>query len=179
MYLSKVYRDWKFLFWLIITGMVLQAYSMYKGIENVPFFLHNMFSTTHAAADSVKVYLVKTNAGYFNTSNLSGRENEMLMNNVAYYHDRSRNRFRDPLIPTVESRFKDRVGDSTYQYLRGSLSNSIRSFEKFPAWWGRYFMQVQARSFPEITLVSTFIYFQPSIYKSSVDEIVFSVQESR
>jgi hypothetical protein len=136
-----------------------------------------MFSTTHAAADSVKVYLVKTPTGYFNTSLLSGREHEMLMNNIAYYHHRASDGFQDPIVATIHARFKHRVGERTYRFLEGNLSNSQHKFNDYPAWWRRYFMQVQPRTFTGIAVVATYIYFHPAIHKSAVDEIVFNVDE--
>ena len=158
MYLSKVYSQWKLFFWAIVIFMAGQFFFMYKGIQNIPFFLYHMFSTTHSPADSVQVFLVKTPKGYFNTNKLSGREREMLLNNLGYYLAGKAAAFKDPLEPTVHHRFASVLPEQHRQFISEGLLNSSEAISSFPAWWQRYFDQIQNTHADSIQVVSAFVY---------------------
>ncbi|CAN5684931.1 hypothetical protein BH11BAC3_BH11BAC3_17690 [soil metagenome] len=175
MYLQKVYNQWKLLFWVIVSAIFFQAFFMAKGIENIPFFLYHMFGSVQSSTDSVNIVLIKTPEGYFNTNKLSGREREMLMNNTNYFIEQKKQGFGDPLEQTVENRFKNRVNNTTYNYLQQSLLNDSTHLAAYPGWWQRYFERVQNKKFASVEIVSSYIYFNSSMYKSQTDSIVFTV----
>ena len=158
MYLSKVYRQWRLFFWAILVFIAGQFFFMFKGIQNIPFFLYHMFSTTHAPADSVQVFLVKTPQGYFNTNELGGREREMLLNNLGYYFAGKAAGFKDPLQPTVYHRLASRWPEQHRKFISEGLLNSPQAFNSFPAWWQRYFDQIQNAHADSIQVVSAFVY---------------------
>src|SRR5688572_27111766 len=147
MYLSKVYRQWKLFFWAILIFIAGQFFFMFKGIQNIPFFLYHMFSTTHAPADSVQVFLVKTPQGYFNTNKLSGREREMLLNNLDYYLAGKAAGFKDPLEATIEHRFASILPGQNRRFIREGLLNHSPAFSYYPHWWLRYFNSIQDTNF--------------------------------
>lgn len=175
MYLLKVYKQWTVLFWIIICALLCQVFFMAKGIENMPFFLYHMFGTVHSSSDSVKVILIKTPGGYFNTNLLSGREREMLMNNTSYFIERKAEGVSDPLSQTLADRFKDRVSNNTYNYLKQSLLNDRTHLAAYPAWWQRYFQEVQHKKYASVEIVSTYLYYRSPLYKSPTDSVVFTV----
>ncbi len=175
MYLQKVYRQWKLLFWIIMIAIFCQAFFMVKGIENIPFFLYQMFGSVQSTNDSINVILIKTPEGYFNTNKLSGREREMLMNNTSYFIDRKRQSPIDPLSQTLDDRFKNRVNDKTYHYLQQSLLNDSVHLNAYPGWWNRYFQHMQNSRYSSVSIVSTYIHFNSAIYKSPEDSVVFTV----
>ncbi|MEO6233135.1 MAG: hypothetical protein ABJB11_06785 [Ferruginibacter sp.] len=175
MYLQIVYRQWKLLCWIIISAIFFQAFFMAKGIENMPFFLYHMFGSVQSSNDSINVILIKTSEGYFNTNQLSGREREMLMNNISYFIERKKQGFSDPLGQTVANRFKNRVSNTTYNYLQKSLLNDSAHLAAYPGWWKHYFDQVQNKKYASVEIVSTYIHFNSSMYKSQTDSVVFTV----
>ena len=178
MYLSKVYRQWRLFFWAILVFIAGQFFFMFKGIQNIPFFLYHMFSTTHAPADSMQVFLVKTPQGYFNTNKLSGREREMLLNNLGSYFARKAAAFKDPLEPTVHHRFGSRWPGQNRKIMSDGLLNSPQSFSSFPAWWRGYFNKIQNNHFDSIQVVAAFVYPGKSIQVREVVD-VFTVANVR
>lgn len=170
----KVYKQWKLLFWLLLTAVSFQGFFMAKGIENVPFFLYHMFSTVDTHNDSLKVILIKTPDGYFNTNNLSGREREMLMNNAYIVSEQIAAAFTDPMSQAVKNRFEERTSKEVYEKLKEQLTNNDDNFKAYPGWWLRYFNQVQNYQFDSLSLVSTYIYLNPFVHKSEKDSIIFT-----
>ena len=160
-------------FWGILFFIAGQAFFMFKGIENIPFFLYHMFSTTHAPADSVQVLLIETPRGYFNTNRLSGREREMLLNTAGYYAESKDRGFQDPLIPTVRRRFASRVDSSALINYEEQLVNSPGAFDRFPAWWLRYFNSILDQHFDSLRVISTFVYPNQPHKNIAAPELVF------
>ena len=177
MFVSKIYKEWRSFFWMVITFLVGQFYFVAKGIETIPFFLYHMFSAPHPASDTVVVMLVKTPNGYLNLSKSGGRAVEMLMNNTALYNERLYTGSTDPLTSTVNNRFRDRVGSNTFQYLEHSLLNHRDDFAAYPEWWKRYYEQVHRWSSDSVSLVSSKVYFKPFFHQSDIDSIVFTVYQ--
>src|SRR5690349_21849385 len=106
------------MFWALMVLLLAQFFFMSKAIENIPAFLYNMYSKQHEPMDSIPVFLVKTPKGYLNVKQLSGREEEMLMNTVSYYVKLKRS--GDVTIEAVQKRF-NRFSPNTYQYLQKHL----------------------------------------------------------
>lgn len=158
MYLLKVYREWKRLFLMVIVFIAGQVFFMFKGIENVPFFLYHMFSTPHATADSVQVLLIQTPQGYFNTNRLSGRDREMLLNTASYFEASQNQNFFDPLTITVRKRFSAITDSAELANMEARLVNKPPAFDRFPAWWLRYFNSIQDQHFDSIRVISTFLH---------------------
>lgn len=177
MFLTKVYREWKLFFYVIIVFIAGQAFFMFKGIENVPFFLYHMFSTPHAPADSVHVLLVNTPHGYFNTNKLSGREREMLLNSANYYDESKQRNFQDPLVMTVRKRIAPIADSTELAQMEKKLVNQPAAFDEFPAWWLRYFNSIQGQRFDSVQVISTFIRPGDSTDNISGQE-VFSIKST-
>ncbi|MBK7434979.1 MAG: hypothetical protein IPI66_14555 [Chitinophagaceae bacterium] len=90
MFLKRLYTGWRPLFWLLLLLLLAQSFFMYKGIQNLPFFLYHMYSKEHRPQDSIPVYLLKTPYGYLDHKQLSNREEELFLNTVAYYQNLQR-----------------------------------------------------------------------------------------
>lgn len=175
MFLKKVYKEWRALFWAILVFIAAQAFFMYKGIENVPFFIYSMFSTVHPVKDSAEVILIKTKDGYISPFLQSNREAEMLINNVPYYNQLKRNGYADGINETIERRFKNRLPASQYKFVFDGLSNDSIAVNKYPQWWADYFSSVFDEGLDSVEVVKSYIYYQPSFHKSLVDSVIFSV----
>lgn len=144
---------------------------MYKGIQNLPFFLYHMYSKEHRPQDSIPVYLLKTPYGYLDHKQLSNREEELFLNTVAYYQNLQRD--GDGTAEAVEKRFKKRVSSAAYEWFNHHLINDSFSLKQFPHWWGRYARSVLGENIPGISLVRSYVYSKPPFMKSPVDSILF------
>ena len=173
MFLKKLNKEWRLMFWVLLMLIAGQVFFMFKGIENIPFFLYHMYSKAHPRLDSVPVYLLKTNSGYFNHKQLSNREEEMLMNSLIYYCNLKKN--RDGTAETVEQRFKDLLPANWYQHLQQQLINDDTRLDEFPAWWGRYMAVVSNKKDIEAAAVKSYVYAVPPYLKSKTDSVLFSV----
>lgn len=170
MYLRRLYREWPLFFWLVLAFAAAQVYSMFKGIENVPFFLYHMYSRKHEAQDSIEVYLLKTPYGFLDHKQLSNREEELLMNSAAYYSRLRQN--GDGTAQAVEKRFRQRVSASMYQYLYGNLVNDSGALSRFPDWWTRYLRSVTGDKYRELILIRSYVYAKAPYRKSETDSII-------
>jgi hypothetical protein len=159
--------------WALLALIAAQAFFMYKGIENVPFFLYNMYAGSHPGADSQAVYWVKTPAGYLNNRRFSNRQQELLYNTPGYYAA-LRSSPRDTVLQVVDTRFAGRVSPGLYAYMVGSLSNGPAAIDGFPAWWGRYFRSVCPGQGP-VQVVQARVSLRPPYGKSPVDSILFTI----
>jgi hypothetical protein len=174
MFIKRLYHEWRPLCWAVLALVALQALFMYKGIENVPFFLYHMYAGHHPGPDSQSVYLVKTPTGYLNSRQFSNRQQELLYNSVGYYVS-LKNSPRDTILQVVDSRFAGRVGSGTYRYLCQSLANGPAAIDGFPAWWGRYFRSVQGPGAGPVQVVQSRVALKPPYGKSPIDSLIFSI----
>lgn len=174
LFLKRIYNEWRLLFWLVIVFILAQVFFMAKAIENVPFFLYHMYSKAHPKKDSTAVYLVKTPDGYFNHKRLSSREQEILMNSVAYYVNLKND--GDGIIETIQKRFSTVVGSAGIQTLKDRLSNDSSSLAGFPQWWGNYFQSIAANNYDSVSVVRSYVYSKAPYGKSGNDSLIFKVK---
>lgn len=163
------------MFWAIIIFIAAQAFFMYKGIQNVPFFLYHMFSTVHPVKDSAEVILIKTKNGYISPFEKSNREAEMLINNAPYYSLLKQTDYKDGINETIAGRFKNKLPASFYQFIFNGLSNDSVAVNKYPQWWADYFKSIYDIEDDSAEVVKSYIYFKPAIHKSPLDSVIFSV----
>jgi hypothetical protein len=175
MFLKKVYQEWRPFFWCLVLLMAAQAFFMFKGIQNAPFFLYQMFSTVHPLADTVKVVLIKTPGGYFNQFKLSNREAEMLLNNIDYYKKLKENHCEDFIAPTIEKRFGRRLPESLYSAVFKNLVNDRVAVEQYPYWWKKYFNSVNDKPYTQAEVVLSNIVYGNEIVNSSSDSVIFKI----
>jgi hypothetical protein len=174
LFLQRLYREWKFLFWVVLLLLPAQFFFMVKTIENVPFFLYHMYGQVHPPKDSSVACLIKTNEGYFNHKQLSSREQEMLMNPVIYYENLVKH--GDGIFGTAENRFSKFVDTAGLTYLTRQLGNRPAAVATFPAWWGRYFKSISKKSYDSVWVIKSYIYTKPPYRKAPVDSIIFSIK---
>lgn len=170
----RLYREWRFLFWVLLLLLLAQLFFMAKTIENVPFFLYHMYGQAHPPKDSSVAYLIKTNEGYFNHKRLSSREQEMLMNPVIYYENLVKT--GDGTFGTVENRFAKFVDSAGLIYLKRQLGNEPLSVATFPAWWGRYFKSISKKNYDSVSVVKSYLYTKQPYQKAAIDSVIFSIK---
>jgi hypothetical protein len=173
MFVQRLYREWRPLCWALLLLLAAQVFFMYKGIENVPFFLYHMYAGAHPGADSQTVYWVKTPAGYVNNRHFSNRQQELLYNTLGYFAA-LRHSPRDTVLQVVEARFGGRVSPGLYRHMVGSLANGPAAIDSFPAWWGRYFRSVYPGQGP-VQVVQGRVSLHPPFRRSPIDSILFTI----
>lgn len=151
-----------------------QVFFMAKGIENIPFFLYHMYSQPHPYKDSVPVYMVRTNEGYFDHKKLSNREQELLMNSISYYVNLKRD--GDGTIGTVESRFGSSLSRASIRYLQKHLGNDSTALVRFTGYWTRYFNAVSNHQYSSAAVYRSYVCPYPPYRLSANDSLIFSVK---
>ncbi len=174
MFLKRLYKEWRLLFWVLIGFMLAQVFFMAKGIQNVPVFLYNMYSTVHQPMDSFPVILIKKNGGYVNHKQLSGREQEMLLNSVSFYLNLKRTG-DSGMLQSVDDRFNRFSSSKTLNYLHRHLVNDGTSLSTFADWWQRYYQAITGDKQP-VTVVRSYVYFKAPYTKSTSDSVIFSTK---
>ena len=174
MFLTRVYKEWRLLFWSLLFFVSLQLFFMAKGIENIPFFLYHMYSRDHQPMDSIPVYLVKTPGGYFDHKQLSNREEEILMNSVAYYVKLKQD--GNTATQTIKDRFQKWVPAASYHYLLTHLSNDSTALTAFPQWWGNYLQSVCKNRLSAVSVVRSYVGATSPYMKSVTDSVIFTIQ---
>jgi hypothetical protein len=174
MFIKRLFSEWRVLFWIVLVLILAQLFFMYKGIENVPFFLYHMYGQKHSHKDSATVLLVKTENGYIRNKSFSNRQEELLFNSAGYWLW-LKNSARDTILPVVESRFKGRVPASMYTWLEKQLSNGSAAVDSFPAWWSRYFYSIRPKTPGRAWLVQSRVSLNPPYSKSPQDSILFTI----
>ena len=159
---------------MIVLFITAQFFFMYKGIQNIPFFLYHMYATPHFKQDSIRVVLIKTNKGYFNTFTISNRQAELLTNNIGYYLTLKNNQFKDPLNTTVEKRFSNRFSTAKFKHLQQSIVNDSAAIARFPVWWQHYFESVNIEPYDSVSIVLSYVRYSPSFLKLQVDSVIFT-----
>jgi hypothetical protein len=174
MFVKRLYNGWRALFWIALVLILAQLFFMYKGIENVPFFLYHMYAQRHSHKDSATVLLVKTENGYISNKSFSNRQEELLFNAAGYWLS-LKNSARDTILPVVESRFKSRVPANMYAGLERQLCNGNAAIDSFPAWWSRYFYGIRPKTPGKAWLVQSRVSLNPPYLKSPADSILFII----
>ena len=81
MFLQKIYKEWRLLFWAVLFLITAQCFLCKKALVPFPFFILYVW-TKAPQKQPIDVILLKTPTGYFNTNKLSGRDQERLLNQV-------------------------------------------------------------------------------------------------
>ena len=145
---------------------------MFKGIENIPFFLYHMFSTEHPVQTNYPLVLIKVDSSYYDQTKLSNREYEMLIGSVDQYI--TLKKYGDPMLPVIHSRVAA-LGAGVSSYFQKQLINDSTSINRYPTWWAEYFSMVSGLENKLVTVVKADLSFSPTLKKSTNDSIVFTV----
>lgn len=144
---------------------------MYKGISNIPFFLYYMYGQNHPKKDSIDVILIKTPTGYYNTKNLSGREEELLLKTVDFYIKLKKG--GDFNLLNIKNRF---TSPQIKHFFEKAIGNDTISVKQFPAWWASYYKQIALPNQDSVTLVKSSISTTFPYLKSKTDSVIFTVK---
>jgi hypothetical protein len=174
LFLKRIYKEWRALFWILLVCGLAQVFFMAKGIQNIPFFLYNMYSKPHPPLDSFAVYLVKLPGGYYDHKQLTNREQEMLLNSVGYFENLLRD--GDGTLQSINNRFAGRVSPGLLQYFKENLYNDSNKLAAFPQWWARYFKQVSGQKTGLVSVVKSYVTASAGYPKSVQDSVLFTVQ---
>jgi hypothetical protein len=171
LFLQQLYKEWRLLFWIVIAFIIGQCYFTYKGVKNVPFFLYYMYGQKHPKQQSIDVLLIKTSQGYYNHQQLSGREQELLLNTVNLYTNLKTK--GDGTVINIDNRF---INPDVKQYLYKMMCNDSTALQQFPQWWGNYFKQVSHISNDSVSVVKSIVSTTYPYTKLPTDSVIFSIK---
>jgi hypothetical protein len=172
-FLKRLYQEWRVMFWIVVIFISFQMLFIYKGIENIPFFLYHMFSTRHTTKQVYKIYAIRIDSNYYDVTKLSNRENEMLIGSAERYVQLKG--MPDPIRHVIDSRFS-KAGEELRGYLYRQLLNDSSIIGGYPEWWARYFSKVSGIKVRRVSLVTFDVAFAPHLHKQSDDSILFTVK---
>lgn len=170
MFLKQLYSRWKVMFYIVAGFIFIQVFIMYKRVETIPFFIFDLYSGKAQASNSgvrISYYL---DGKYFDTRQLSSRENETLIGSYDYYLALKSNQFYATDTMTIHNRFFGRVPNKLYQIIFNRLTNKEVNDSVYLNWWRRYFEQVAGHPVKSISRVSSTLIYYP-IYKVVNDTI--------
>ncbi|MEO5646989.1 MAG: hypothetical protein ABIQ56_01435 [Chitinophagaceae bacterium] len=144
---------------------------MFKGIENIPFFLYHMFSTKHQPQSSYLILAIKTDKGFFDSKSLSNREYELLIGSAEHYAKLQTT--GDPTSKLIDSRF-GKMGSELTNYANKHLVNDSISIEQYPRWWARYFTKITGGKFNTAGIVYMHISYVDSQVIATPGDILFT-----
>lgn len=153
-----------------------QAFFMFKGIQNAPFFLYHMFSTRHAAQSSYRILVVKTEKGIFNYKTLSNREYELIVGSAEFYA--ALHKSGDPAEKIVEKRFGG-IDTTMFIWANRLLVNDTVAITSYPLWWARYFSEITGHRYQSAMLFYTDIVYSSSLVKNTPSDTLFIVKLPR
>ncbi len=130
-----------------------------------------MYGQAHPKKDSINVVLLKTKNGYYNTKQLSGREQEMLVNPIGLYI--SLKNTGDGNKININNRFSS---TTTKNYLYKMLCNDSEAVQQFPQWWLSYYKQIAKPKEDSVTVVKSSVSTTYPYLKSTNDSIIFSLK---
>lgn len=155
LFLARVYRKSKPLFWALVLFIIGQGFFTWKGVDTMPFYNWGMFSGRFPDKAQYEVLYINVDGRYVPLTRLPRTKLNVLEKAIRYYLLMEENGFRDGMDGVIESRFKVRLGDNAYHFVYHRLSNTgmrKRYFEGWMLWqmrrqandslWGPYFVEV-------------------------------------
>jgi hypothetical protein len=130
-----------------------------------------MYGQKHPKQQSIDVLLIKTSQGYYNHQQLSGREQELLLNTVNLYTNLKTK--GDGTVINIDNRF---INPDVKQYLYKMMCNDSTALQQFPQWWGNYFKQVSHISNDSVSVVKSIVSTTYPYTKLPTDSVIFSIK---
>jgi hypothetical protein len=173
MFITRLYREWRMLFWVVLLFIAGQAFFMYKGIENVPFFLYHMYAKNHPPRQSLTIYQVVTDRGLVNMSQYSSRAEELLFNSLGAYLAVRQAGNTDPIDVDIHNRFAGWLPARWYGLVKARLSNSDSALHGYPDWWERYFRRITGEK-GQFKVIQRRVLLTPPFSPAGTDSVIFN-----
>lgn len=137
LFLYRVYRQSKLLFWAMMVFIIGQGFFTWKGVDTMPFYNWGMFSGRFPDKEQYEVLYINVDGRYVPLTKLPRTKLNVLEKAIRYYLLMEENGFRDGMDGVIESRFKGRLGDEAYHFVYHRLSNTGMQKEVFANWMFR------------------------------------------
>ncbi len=161
MFLKELYHNNKFLFWFCIVFIAGELFFTIIRIENTPFFLYGMYSKSVHEKNNYEDFIININGKQLNVYDLPDAEKEMILSPLSLYHSLEKNDYRDPLLTTVESRFKGRLPHSMYDQIVKRLTNDTTDIADYFSWMRRYLKRFSSERYLGIQILFGNYQYQP------------------
>ena len=138
MYLVQLYKQSRIFFFLAILFICGQLFFTWKGVDTFPFYNWGMYSEKFGARDSYTVHLIRADDNILTEKELGFNTWDNLQTSLSYYSFLQQHDFIDPNLLVLEDRFKGKVPDSFFSYMKTSILNREDANDAFPAWVKKY-----------------------------------------
>lgn len=161
MFLKELFHYHKFLFWFCIVFIVGEFFFTIVGIETTPFFLYGMYSAPIHEKKNYEDFIILINGKQLDVYDLPDAEKEMILSPIWLYRTLSKSNYRDPLLITIESRFKGRLPDSFYNHITDRLTNDTADIADYFSWMRRYLKRFSSERYLSIQILIGNYQYQP------------------
>jgi hypothetical protein len=162
MFLKTLYQRWRMMFWIVLGFIALQAFFAFKGIQNTPFFLFNMYSTRQQNKDTTYKIRLLVNNKAFNYHSLMYREAESLIGSFEYFERLQQTDFHATDPQLVKARLENKLPRKIYGIAFNRLTNAAMTKEMYLAWWLKYLEAVTGETINTVQVVRTPMTWQPN-----------------
>lgn len=164
MFLIRVYKENKFLFFLFSFFCLGQIFFFYKGAETTPFYLYGMYSANQSPKEEYPVFVIEINRKVFNYDDLPSANREMIISSLEHYRTLVQNNFRDTILPVVEKRFKRKVSEENFQVIANRLINDSTDRKPYQNWLKDYLMQTTGEEIKELKVFTGYFSYDPQFH---------------
>jgi hypothetical protein len=172
MFLKQLYQQARVLFFVVCFAVLGQLFFMWKGVENVPFFLYHMFGFAHERKQSYPVLLVRYGSTDLSPYSMSNRDAELIFNSMDRYLQLREQ--GDYLRAVVERRWSASWLQAWLPLAQQRLLNDSADVAAFPNWWAaRLRSRVPQAKNQEITVWRGQAFYQPTyhLYRDSLPQL--------
>lgn len=135
LFLVRLFKINKPLFWGVILFILGQIYFTYKGVETFPFFNYGMYSARFEHQDTLTEYRIYINQELLNKKETKSINLSFIKNNIEYYDQLKNNQFHDLNEKTINDKVQN---DWLKKTLQQSIINNGNTIESFPNWLHSY-----------------------------------------
>lgn len=143
LFLYKVYRHSKKLFYLFLSFTVVTIFCNLAGFEMTPFYVWGMYSEKEKAISEYPVNKITADGNFIDYSSGYFPANRFFLSSTLdYYADVSRNG-SDPLQSFLKQKLKNKY--SIIHPFENRILNSTDDIDQFPEWYKRYLQQTTGK----------------------------------
>jgi hypothetical protein len=150
LFLYKVYRHSKKLFFIFLLFTVVTIFCNLTGFEITPFYVWGMYSAKEKAIAEYPVYKITADGKPIDYSSGYFPANRFFLNSpLDYYSDISKNG-TDPLKHFLQQKLKNKY--SLIRTFEDKVLNSKNEIDRFPEWYKRYLEQTAGEKIEKLKI---------------------------
>ena len=150
-YLVRLFRQNKMLFYFILIFVFFQAYFNQKRIHSFPWFVWDMYSRTQAMPDTITQTEIFIDGERLDITKIPIWEELSILNTYKMYNWQRINNYNDPMNEAVLSRTKI-FPEQVYSFVAYKINNHSDEAATYPAWLKEYLEKILHRKIKTVEL---------------------------